>query len=279
MKNKVILVTGASGYVGMKVYNDLQKAGFKTFGTYKNNKLDKDFLKVDLTSEKEVVEVIDKVRPQVIVHLAADAHSKTCEDDPENAKKINVESTRFIATQAKKKGIRVIYLSTFACFDPSNVYGKTKYEAEKIVQRLDDYVIIRASLIVGLSPNITSENYFNSLLESIRKKEDIEADTSWEFEMTYLSHLSEIIVDLVDRSDIKNLTIPVVAEGITSRYKIAKEICSMCGIQVNPIDQNRVIPQPDFDRDILKNFGLSGYTCNQCIGKIKEEVKDWLKQK
>lgn len=277
MKNKTILVTGASGYIGMKVYDDLQKANFNTFGTYKSNKLDSNFVKVDLTREKDVTKLIEQVKPDVIIHLAADAHSKTCEDDPENAKKINVESTRYITNQAKQRGIRVIHLSTFACFNPSNVYGKTKYEAEKIIQQLEDYVIIRASLIVGLSPNTESENYFNSLLESIKKKENVEADTSWEFEMTCLDHLSEIIVKLVDRPDINKVTIPLVAEGVTSRYKIAEILCSEFNITIKPIDQNRVIPQPDFDKNVLKDLKLPFYTYEQCMDKIKTEIKSYKK--
>ena len=167
----------------------------------------------------------------------------------------------------------MIHLSTFACFNPSKVYGKTKYEAEQIVQELENYVIVRASLIVGLSPNTRSKNFFNDLIEAIKNKSEMEADTSWEFEMTYLGHLSEVIVKLVERDDIKNLIIPVIEHGVTSRYKIASKIASQFGITVKPIDQNRVIPLPDFDDNILKKLSLPDYSYEQSIETIVNELK------
>lgn len=272
--NKKILITGASGYVGSYVYRSLCKS-HDVVGTYNLTKLFDELQQVDITDSRQVRNIIDETNPDIIIHilLAADVHSKTCENDPLNAQALNVDATKYIADIAKEKGIRVIYLSTFACYSPSNVYGKTKFEAEKIIQTLDSYVILRASLIVGTSPNRKSHNFFNDILDSIKNKQDMEVDSSWQFEMTYLGHLSEVISGVIGNTEINKLIIPVVARGVTSRYKIANSILKDYNLKVQEIDQNRVIPQPDLDYSAYKKFSLPQYTVEECLRKMKEEVK------
>lgn len=270
--NKKILITGVSGYVGSYVYKYLSNS-YNVVGTYYSTKLFDELFKVDITDKKQVRNVIDETNPDIIIHIAADAHSKTCEDDPMNAHALNVDATKYIADVARKKGIRVIYLSTFACYNPSNVYGKTKFKAEKIIQTLDNYVILRASLIIGVSPNRESHNFFNDILDSIKSRKAMEVDSSWQFEMTCLGHLSEVISKVVDNTEINKSIIPVVAGGVTSRFKIADSILKGYDLEVQEMDQNRVIPQPDLDRSAYEKFNLPQYTYKECLDKIKEEVK------
>lgn len=267
-----ILLTGASGYVGAKIHQDLIQNGYNVYGTYLNNEPTEKGIKVDLTKRADVNNVIAKIRPDVILHVAADAHSKTCEANPIHANLINVEATRFLVDNAKKHNIRFIQLSTFACFNPSNTYGKTKLQAEKIVSTLNNYIILRASLIIGISPNHTSENFFNTLLASIRNNHSIEADTSWKFEVTCLSHLSRVIRAVLANPDLNNIIIPIVAKGITSRYKIATDLLTRFNIETKSINQNRNIPLPTFNRAILKENDLPETTYEQCIKEIANEI-------
>lgn len=267
-----VLITGASGYVGAKIYEDLQQTYHLVVGTYYNNKINGNSYRIDLTNQNRVNDMIDEINPDVIIHTAADAHSKTCADNPEYAKKINIDSTKYLVKKADMNNTRFIQISTFACFNPQNVYGKTKLEAERIVSKLDNFVILRASLIIGLSPNIHSDNFFNSLLKNLKNHSSPQADISWEFEVTCLHHLSEVIIKLLDKQDIKQVNLPIIANGITTRYKIAKDLFEGFDITITPINQNRVIPLPSIERNILSKYGLPEITYDECIKTIKDDL-------
>lgn len=271
--NKKILITGASGYVGSRIYQDLKKENYQVVGLYNTTKLFDDLIQADITNKEEVKKIFDIENPNIVIHLAANAHSRPCEEAPEQAHLLNVEATKHIAEIAKEKNIRVIYISTFACYNPSNVYGKTKHEAEEIIKELKDYIIIRLSLVVGLSPNTQNHNFFNDLLKALKSKQAMEADMSWEFEMSSLNHLSEIIRKIIGRDDINRVTIPLVERGVTSRYKIAKKILEKFNIEVKEVNQNRVIPIPDFDESICAKLNLSSKSYDESIEQVIKELE------
>lgn len=271
-----ILITGASGYVGAKVLQELKNQGHDVWGTYRSNQIGENGFEVDLTNQSEVRDVLEKLKPDIIVHLAAIAHSKVCEEDPELAQKVNVDATSYLVDFAKSNGTKFIYLSSFACFNISNVYGQTKYEAEQLVESLEKYVILRASLIVGFSPNFENKNFFNTLLKDVQDGNSIEADTSWEIEVTYLNHLSRVISEVIATEDINKVMLPVVAKGVISRWKLASDLLAQSGVEVTPIDQNRVIPLPSFDTEILEKRGLPEITYEECIREMRDEVDKFI---
>jgi dTDP-4-dehydrorhamnose reductase len=275
--SKAVLITGASGYVGSYIYKALEKEKYELIGTYYKNKLFDELIQVDLTNKKQVETLISENKPSLIIHIAADAHSKTCENDPENAQNLNVKATRYIVDSAKEKGIKVLYLSTFACYNPSNVYGNTKFKAERIIEELEDYLILRASLIIGVSPNRQNANYFNKLLDDIEARKDIEADSSWEFEVTCLNHLASIFKTIINNNKINNQIVPVVAKGVTSRLKIAKYLTKdIEGIEVIEIDQNRVIPLPELDLSAYDKYSLRRPDIERCLASVKSDINNLL---
>ena len=137
-----ILITGANGMVGN--YVDF---GIKT-----------DRRSLDITDLKEILAVCRKYNPEAIIHLAAETDMEKCEIDPGRAYLINSAGTYNVAKAAISVGAKMVYISTNAVFDgrksasyneddepnPQNVYGRSKYIGELIVQSLlDDYLIIR----------------------------------------------------------------------------------------------------------------------------------------
>ena len=86
-----VLVTGVSGQLGHDVMNELAKRGYTGVGsdiaeTYsgvddKTAVVSMDYVKMDITDEKEVERVITEVNPDVIVHCAAWTAVDMAEDD------------------------------------------------------------------------------------------------------------------------------------------------------------------------------------------------------
>ncbi|WP_375239824.1 NAD-dependent epimerase/dehydratase family protein [Aurantibacter sp.] len=148
MKN--IIITGASGYLGsqfIKTYKDLYT--FKKFS----------LLKSPLSSLK--FENID-----CILHCAALVH-QTKKKHYDDYYKINVLYPFNLARKAKNKGVKqFVFISSIAVYDsslklikenskinPSTAYGKSKFEAEKLLEKLNDdnftVSIVRLPMIYG----------------------------------------------------------------------------------------------------------------------------------
>ena len=159
-----ILVTGASGFVGRYLVNDLSKTDeVIACVREKSNLLPSSVQQIIINN------FFDITIPQdvdVVVHLAAVAHNKN--NDIDEFKKINVDGTLELARKALEANIkRFIFISSIGVNgnsthgkafteqdtpNPTNDYTKSKYEAEKALAKLFenthiDLVIIRPPLI------------------------------------------------------------------------------------------------------------------------------------
>lgn len=269
-----ILITGANGYVGARLYRDLRHLGFSVQGTYNKQQLFPELIQVDLTSKERVQALFQQTKPDIVIHAAALPNTSSCLKDPEYAQKINVEATRHLVNEAKLTDAKVIFISTFACYnkDGNSIYYKTKCEAERIVRTLPNSIILRLSLVVGLSTNTTSKNFFNELLTAYKAKTAFEADSSFEFEMTYLGTLVDTISKILKTPNIKGITIPCFNPGITSRYKIAKALLEDRG-KLTEQASGKVVPLPEIDLTELHKANLPIVAYSIAIENIKTELK------
>lgn len=269
-----ILIVGASSYVGARLYFDLSKK-FDVVGTYYTNKLFQNLVKLDITKNDEVIRTVKKIRPDVIIHVAANPSARWCEENPELAAKINEQGTRNVVDAANLIKAKVVYISTFAAIVPVNVYGKTKLAGEELVKNVENgFIILRPSLIIGFSPNTTNDRPFNRILKNIDEKISVIYDTSWKFHPTWLGHISEVIQVLI-KKNITNEIIPISVPELKSRFDIAKDILSYFNIQVKPKDEKDETPIINERQDNkLKELGLPQYKYSEIITKIIKEIKD-----
>jgi len=183
---KRLLVTGSSGFVGGHVL--FQAWGeWKTFATYRTHPFsfpEVTTLSLDLEKEDEIYHLVEKVRPDVIIHCAAWADLEMCEKMPDRAFLINAKAAGILADMCSKLDCRLIYTSTDMVFDgekgnydesdktnPINIYGETKLAGEEEIKRsCSNYVIARAALIYG--PPLTGSNSFSErILKSVKRGE------------------------------------------------------------------------------------------------------------
>lgn len=268
-----LLITGASSYVGARLYFDLSK-DFDTVGTYFNNSQFSKLQHLDVTSKTDVEEFISKIKPDYIVHVAANANSRWCEANPELAYKLNETSTKNIVNAANKINAKIIFISSFAAIEPNNVYGKTKHMSEKYVKETKSgYIILRPSLIIGYSPNTVNDRPFNRILKNLDEKTKPIYDTSWKFQPTYLRHISEIIKAVID-NNISKETILVAVPELKSRFDLAHDILKAFGIKAIPEDKHDTTNSSVETLNLLKQLKLPTYTYNEIIEKIIEEIKN-----
>lgn len=267
-----LLITGASSYVGSRLFLDLRSA-HETIGTYTHNKLSPSFIHLDITQKNEVNEVVAEQKPDIILHVASNPHPDWCESHPDEAHLLNLEGTRHIVDAANMYKAKVIYISSFAAIQPINVYAHTKRDSEILVESTKTgYINLRPSFILGYSPNTVNDRSFNRLLKNLDLGTPAIYDTSWKFQPTYLGHLSQVILACIEQN-IWNHTIHVTTPEHSTRFKTAQDILSPFGITVTPTDNHDTTPYIENPLTELKELNLPKCTYGEMIQAITEEIQ------
>jgi len=162
-----VLIIGGSGFIGQYLVGHLlDRAEHQISGTYNSRKVDQESCKwyrTDLTEARELDEVFETVKPEVVVLLAAMADVGGCERDNHLATKVNSIGTKIVTNLCDNYRAKLVFLSTEYVFDgargkyhenetpaPTTHYGRTKWEAEQAVSRCQSsWSIIRTSLVYG----------------------------------------------------------------------------------------------------------------------------------
>jgi dTDP-4-dehydrorhamnose reductase len=176
-----ILITGGTGYLGgfvIKALVDAKSEGrldpsLQLHATWNRQALDVDTVddeivlhKIDLTDEFLVNSLVEEVRPQVVIHLAALAAVGACEKDRELAMRTNcpyclVEAVQhycgkstlflFASTDLVYDGEYPVYKPTPVRTIPGTAYGQSKLAFEMEVLRLRHGFCFRLSNMLGSS--------------------------------------------------------------------------------------------------------------------------------
>jgi len=248
-----LLVIGGSGLLGYKVAK-MASDEHETFLTYNYRSIQIEgctALKLDKCDRKAVFELLERIKPDVVIDTAALHNVDYCETHPEEAWKVNVEGTRNVAEACKKVGAKIIFISTDYVFDgtkgyyteedtpnPLSYYAKTKLEAEKTIQSLDvNYIIARPSVIYGWNPNEVSGlksssgksvNFVVWALQKLEKGEEIKAVTDQYSSPTLADNLAEAL--LVMASSEKQGIYHTAGKDCVNRYEFTLKIAEVFGL-------------------------------------------------
>jgi dTDP-4-dehydrorhamnose reductase len=154
----IVLVTGAAGLIGQYLVKTAPRwaPGWDVQGLSR--------AELELTETLTVDARIRALKPDLLIHCAALSRTKACEQNPEQARRVNVETTTHLAQLSQD--IPFIFLSSGEVFDgkagwysemdepnPINVYGETKLEAERVVLLNPRHTVARIVLTSGTSQN------------------------------------------------------------------------------------------------------------------------------
>ena len=267
-----VLLLGASSYLGARLFFELQNE-VDIVGTYSSHNMSAKLIPLDITLKDDVSSLIKSVKPDVIIHTANNANPIWCEQHPEEAVRVNQSSMKHIITAAKDVNSRLVYISSFSAEDNTTVYGRTKHFSEEALKQSGlGYLIIRPSLILGMSPNTTSDRSFNRMVKQLQNNTTVEYDIEWKFQPTYIKHVADVIRDSIRRG-IYGYTIPVAVKDIKSRFEVCTDIFTPFDISVVPIhssDHGIILTD---DLEILTKLSLPEYTYEDMITNIISEIK------
>lgn len=229
------LILGAKGMVGS--YFDF---GLKT-----------DIEELDITDSEKVLAFTSRVKPRIIVHLAAETDVDRCEKEPDHAYRVNSMGTYNVALASRKIGAKLVYVSTAGVFDgnkkepyneedqpnPQNVYGRSKFLGEVIVKDLvPEYLIARSCWMFGGGPGV-DKKFVSKIIKQFDQNEIRVVDDKIG-SLTYGKDLASAIKQLLmqNRYGLFHLS----NRGFCSRYEVAREIVKILGVAIKiiPVDSN-----------------------------------------
>lgn len=118
MKNKRVLITGGTGYIGQILHDFLGR--YLTFSP-RIISIGSEF---DISDKTVIDKFIKAVRPHQIYHLAAKAETDWCEQNPKRTYEVNVKGTYNVVKAGLEVGSKIVNFSTACLYPDNNKYYK-----------------------------------------------------------------------------------------------------------------------------------------------------------
>ncbi|KAL6722133.1 hypothetical protein ACLMJK_001240 [Lecanora helva] len=270
---KTALVTGASGFLGRQVVQAFEAAGWNTLGTGFTRASPPTILKVNLTEITEVSEVLDHVKPSVVVHCAANRFPDKCDANPESAKSTNVEASKLLAEACAKRHTLLLYISTDYVFPgrpgeapyeadgepaPTNIYGQTKLDGEKaILQATQEEhlgVVLRVPVLYGKADE-PKDSAVNVLMDALWKSQEEDANVKMDdWAQRYPTNTEDVARVCCDIStkyledpDARRLLPRILqfsSEDKMTKYEICQVFAEIMGLPIDGVVADRQGPEP-----------------------------------
>lgn len=207
-----VFVTGVGGQLGHDVMRELQTRGHTGIGSDISGNTEVAYIPMDITDAEKVSNVLNKLKPDAVVHCAAWTAVDLAEDSEkqELVYAINVEGTRNIASACKALNCKMAYISTDYVFggsgetpwapdcrnfDPVNFYGLTKLHGENAVaETLDKFFIVRIAWAFGKNGN----NFIKTMLNLGKIHNSLKVVCDQISTPTYTLDLARLLVDMIE---------------------------------------------------------------------------------
>ena len=238
-----ILVTGAAGMLGDSLVPILEEENHNVYPT-DINITDTKIKYLDVREIDEIPKLVNLIKPDMIIHLAAETNLEVCEKNPDEAYRVNSLGVQNVAIVCQEKNIPLVYVSTAGVFDghketpytefdephPLNVYGLSKLEGEHFVKALlSQYYIVRAGWMIGGGKE-KDKKFVRKIISQIEEgKKEIHAVIDKRGTPTYAPAFSKVLAKLI-RTNFYGLY-HLACRGTATRYDVASKIIEFLGIE------------------------------------------------
>lgn len=242
-----VLVIGKNGQMGQELLHRASEFGVEVVGTTREE--------CDVTNIQQVREVLERVRPEVVINTSAYNLVTEAEKDPGRALALNTVAPFQLAQVCVEKSIRFVTVSTDYVFDgekgkpyietdqpnPVQLYGISKLAGELAVRNVDPTaLIIRTSAVYG-GPTGSREkkgNFVLYILKEIQEKSELEVSSEQVISPTFAGHLAAGVYQLLQKQAAGGVY-HVVNEGESSWAQLAQEVVKVRGAKlvIKPVDR------------------------------------------
>ncbi len=249
-----LLVTGGAGFLGTHLLQ--QARNFTATGTLHKTAAtsipDVSFHVCDLEQAQEVRILLDRVRPEIIIHTA-------CSDQGGNLSAI-APAAGLLAAQSAERRIRFIHLSTDHVFDgtaapytetsapyPIHPYGTAKAQAEDLVRSLNPQAtFVRTSLLYDLH---SPDRQTTRLIDAVASKDSFHLFMDEWRSPIWVENLADALLELATK-DFSGL-LHIGGPQALNRWELGMELLEHFGIkpttniQKGTIEESGLIRPPN----------------------------------
>jgi dTDP-4-dehydrorhamnose reductase len=205
-----------------------------------------EYVRIDITSKKDVRQAVMKYEPDVLVNCAAMTNVDVCESERELAWKINVTGVEHLIDAAKVHGSAIVHVSTDYIFDgragpyteedrpnPLSYYGKSKLASENALRASGvQFLIARTMVLYGYAPAV-KPNFVLWLVQSLEKGTSVRIVDDQMGNPTFVDDLAYGLLRAIElgKTGIFNLA----GREIVSRYNFALSVAKLFGLDASLI--------------------------------------------
>ncbi len=272
---QTVLITGANGFVGSYLVAQLLEKGSKVIATGKGPcRLPEGhenfvYATLDFTNKENVTTVLQKYKPDVIVHTGANSKPDDCEQNKEEAYLNNVTGTEYLLLEAANFNAFFIFLSTDFIFSgqagmyseddepaPVNYYGQTKLEGEGIVKKYKgDWSIVRTVLVYG-DPAGGRHNLLTNVAASLQKNSPLKIFNDQVRTPTFVEDLAAALVTIIENK--VTGVYHISGEDVLTPYQMAVAVADHLQLEttlISPVNEDEFV-QPA-RRPLKTGFNIS----------------------
>ena len=247
-----LLITGASGLLGINLALEAMRE-HEVIGVDRGRLKSAPFqvIKTNFFNSRAFDSALDSIQPDWVINCAALANLEECEKHPGQARILNTDLPRELATACAKRNMKFIHLSTDAVFDgtkkdayteddepnPLGMYSQTKLDGERAVQEANPQAVIARVNFFGWSLGgwrSLGEFFVNNLSEG----KNVNGFTDVIFCPMWVNHLAQTLIAMLE----KNLSglYHVVGAQPMSKYQFGMEIARTFGLREDLISPRSV---------------------------------------
>jgi dTDP-4-dehydrorhamnose reductase len=232
---------------------------------------------LDITDRENVIHYINKIKPSLVINAAAYVDVDGCENNQESAYRVNGYGPGYIAEACSITEAKLVHFSSYYVFDgskkgyiesddpnPTTVYGHSKVLGEnKVIEKINDYRIIRVSWIFGLH----GKNFVETMLRLSRELDTVKVVNDQFGEPTYTMDLAVKTKEIIELDPgIYHIT----NNGTCSWYEFASAII------------NNIVPctSKEFPKKAKRpKYSVLMNTKTKLMRHWREAFKDYLKER
>lgn len=277
-----IVITGANGQLGIELQRQLRE------NPNLHDIIPTDYDTLDITNFKQVEQMLLQVKPEVVINCAAHTAVDKCEEDIENAYRINAIGPKNLAIACEKIGAKLVQVSTDYVFDgenplarreddktaPQSIYGSSKLLGEENTKLFcKKHFIVRTAWLYG-----EGNNFVRTMLKLAETNKELNVVGDQFGSPTSTKDLAQAIIALI-HTDYYG-TFHATCEGECSWYDFAVKIFEIkeVNVKVNRVTSEqftRPAKRPKYS--VLDNFMFKIYGMNE-FRYWEEALKDYLKE-